>query len=75
MPSAYQRAAIALLSATGTLAANVDYQFNIVNADVAPDGFSRAAVTVNGVYPGTPIFANKGDVLRVWSFVIPVHSA
>ena len=68
MSFAYQRAAIALLSVTGALAADVNYQFNIVNANVAPDGFSRSAVTVNGGFPGTTITAIKGDRLIVWLF-------
>ncbi|KAJ6485373.1 yellow laccase [Mycena vitilis] len=33
----------------------------LVNAVVAPDGFSRSAVTANGVIPGPVIVANKGD--------------
>ena len=31
----------------------------ISNADVAPDGFTRAAVVVNGVFPGPLITGNK----------------
>lgn len=45
--------------------ANVNYNFNIVNADVAPDGFSRAGVLVNGVFPGTLIQAQKTDTLHI----------
>ncbi|KAJ7601795.1 laccase [Mycena polygramma] len=33
----------------------------LVNAVVAPDGFSRSAVTANGIIPGPLIVANKGD--------------
>ncbi|KAI0640620.1 laccase B [Trametes meyenii] len=33
----------------------------ISNADVSPDGISRAAVLVNGVFPGPLIKGNKGD--------------
>ncbi|KAK7007823.1 multicopper oxidase/laccase [Favolaschia claudopus] len=33
----------------------------LVNVDVSPDGFSRSAVTVNGIVPGPVIVANKGD--------------
>lgn len=46
-------------------AADVKYQFNVVNAAVSPDGYSRQAVLVNGIYPGTTITANKGDTLYV----------
>ncbi|KAJ7776229.1 laccase 1 [Mycena metata] len=37
----------------------------LVNAAVAPDGFSRSAVTANGVVPGPLITANKGDTLNL----------
>ncbi|KAJ6453702.1 laccase [Mycena sanguinolenta] len=33
----------------------------LVNADVAPDGFTRSAVTANGIVPGPLITANAGD--------------
>ncbi|KAI0666083.1 laccase B [Trametes maxima] len=33
----------------------------ISNADVSPDGISRAAVLMNGVFPGPLIKGNKGD--------------
>ncbi|KAJ7222978.1 laccase 1 [Mycena haematopus] len=33
----------------------------LVNAIVAPDGFSRSAVTANGIVPGPLITANAGD--------------
>ncbi|CAE6492618.1 unnamed protein product [Rhizoctonia solani] len=45
-------------------AAFVDYTLNIVNAQISPDGFSRKASLVNGQFPGTILFANKGDILR-----------
>ncbi|QRV84241.1 Multicopper oxidase [Ceratobasidium sp. AG-Ba] len=47
-----------------TTAAFVDYTLNIVNTQISPDGFTRSASLVNGVFPGTVLFANKGDVLR-----------
>ena len=31
----------------------------ISNADVSPDGFTRAAVVMNGVFPGPLIVGNK----------------
>lgn len=46
-------------------AADVNVAFNIDNSVVAPDGFSRAGVIVNGVYPGTLIQANKDDTLHI----------
>nr|ACR24357.1 laccase [Ganoderma lucidum] len=33
----------------------------ISNANIAPDGYTRAAVVVNGVFPGPLITGNKGD--------------
>ncbi|KAH6912620.1 laccase 16 [Coprinopsis sp. MPI-PUGE-AT-0042] len=56
-------AQLALL--TSALAADVHYTFNIVNANLAPDGFSRPTVVVNGQFPGTLIQANKDDVLHI----------
>ncbi|KAJ7124597.1 Cu-oxidase-domain-containing protein, partial [Mycena crocata] len=40
-------------------------EMNIVNAPLAPDGFTRSTVVVNGQYPGPPILINKGDSLSV----------
>ncbi|KAM5532459.1 hypothetical protein V8D89_013875 [Ganoderma adspersum] len=37
----------------------------ISNADVAPDGFSRAAIVVNGAFPSPLITGNKGDHFRL----------
>ncbi|KAJ7186416.1 yellow laccase [Mycena filopes] len=37
----------------------------LINAVVAPDGFSRSAVTANGVTPGPLIVANKGDTFQL----------
>ncbi|KAJ6573232.1 laccase [Mycena sp. CBHHK59/15] len=34
---------------------------NLINADVAPDGFTRSAVLANGLVPGPLIAGNKGD--------------
>ncbi|KXN88347.1 Laccase-2 [Leucoagaricus sp. SymC.cos] len=38
---------------------------DIVNANLAPDGFMRSTVVANGQYPGPLITANKGDTLEV----------
>ena len=32
---------------------------NIVNAQIAPDGFQRDAVLANGTFPGPPIIGHK----------------
>ncbi|KAF5379775.1 hypothetical protein D9615_005647 [Tricholomella constricta] len=55
--------ALAILPAT--LAITRVYNFDIINAKIAPDGFTRDAVTVNGIYPGTAVVANKGDRLQI----------
>ena len=46
-------------------AADVNIVFNLDNSQVAPDGFTRAGVIVNGIFPGTLIQANKSDVLHI----------
>jgi hypothetical protein len=48
-----------------TLGAVLDYQFDIANTVAAPDGFPRPIIAVNGAFPGTPIYAQKGDIVRV----------
>ncbi|QRV80453.1 Multicopper oxidase [Ceratobasidium sp. AG-Ba] len=52
------------LSAT-SFAAIVPCDFRIRNVRVAPDGFERSVVSVNGLVPGTLITARKGDTLRI----------
>jgi iron transport multicopper oxidase len=46
-------------------ARDVHYNFDIVNANLAPDGHSRAGILVNGVFPGTLIQAQKTDTLHI----------
>uniref|UniRef100_A0A8H8CKY3 Laccase n=1 Tax=Psilocybe cubensis TaxID=181762 RepID=A0A8H8CKY3_PSICU len=46
-------------------ATDVNIVFDIDNSVVAPDGFSRAGVIVNGIFPGSLIQANKDDVLHI----------
>ncbi|KAK0202637.1 laccase [Desarmillaria ectypa] len=50
---------------TLALAADVNINFDIANSVVAPDGFDRAGVIVNGVFPGSLIQAHKDDVLHI----------
>lgn len=38
---------------------------DIVNKNLAPDGFLRSTVVANGQYPGPAITATKGQILRV----------
>ncbi|KAF5371834.1 hypothetical protein D9615_009538 [Tricholomella constricta] len=54
---------LAILPAT--LAYIRHYNFDIINAEIAPDGFTRDAVTVNGIFPGPLVVANKGDRLQI----------
>lgn len=45
----------------------------ISNADVAPDGFSRAAIVVNGAFPSPLITGNMvGLVLLRFLFINPL---
>ncbi|KAJ7166988.1 laccase [Mycena filopes] len=48
-----------IASASASVGPTAD--ITLVNAVVAPDGFSRSAVLANGVVPGPLIIANKGD--------------
>lgn len=54
-----------LLVCSAVRAADVNYVFNLQNTQVAPDGFSRNGVIVNGIFPGTLIQANKADTLHI----------
>ncbi|KAG8701182.1 hypothetical protein FRC08_004237 [Ceratobasidium sp. 394] len=51
-------------SAKLTAATFADYTLNIVNAQISPDGYTRTASLVNGQFPGTVLFAQKGDIIR-----------
>jgi iron transport multicopper oxidase len=57
--------ALALWQTQTVRAADVNYQFNIINADIATDGFTRNAILVNNQFPGTLIQANKEDTLHM----------
>lgn len=41
------------------------YFLSVVNAEVAPDGFKRQAVTIDGKYPGTLVTGNIGDRFEI----------
>lgn len=49
--------------------ANIIYDFALADGEIAPDGFTRDAQLVNGLFPGTLITASKGD-----SVVVNVHN-
>ncbi|KAJ7048951.1 laccase [Mycena amicta] len=58
---------ISLLALSLTAAASIGptADLHIVNAAVAPDGFSRNAVLANGLLPGPVIRANKGQTFHL----------
>ncbi|ETN46284.1 uncharacterized protein HMPREF1541_00468 [Cyphellophora europaea CBS 101466] len=41
------------------------YQFTVARETLAPDGFERPMIVVNGQYPGPTIEANWGDIIEV----------
>jgi FtsP/CotA-like multicopper oxidase with cupredoxin domain len=41
------------------------YTFNLARQKLAPDGFERDLIVVNGRYPGPTIEANWGDIIEV----------
>jgi FtsP/CotA-like multicopper oxidase with cupredoxin domain len=43
----------------------VEYDLEIQNLTLAPDGYSRVVYGINGQYPGPTITANWGDVLKI----------
>jgi hypothetical protein len=43
----------------------VSYDLTVTNTTLAPDGFRRRVLAVNGQYPGPTIYANWGDTIRV----------
>ncbi|KAG8777695.1 laccase [Ceratobasidium sp. 428] len=61
----YNTAILAALAVSPALAAIVERNLIVGNANVSPDGFQRSVVAVDGKVPGTLIIANKGDTLRL----------
>ena len=55
------------LVATAYAAIGPVADLNITNADISPDGFTRAAVVTNGVFPGPLITANKVNIVFLLS--------
>ncbi|KAF8893244.1 laccase [Mucidula mucida] len=57
---------LALASLIPLAAAKVArFDMPIVNTVIAPDGFSRSAITPGGTFPGTLITAQKGDSVEI----------
>ncbi|KAJ8520191.1 hypothetical protein ONZ45_g2992 [Pleurotus djamor] len=57
-------------------AATKQLDFHIRNDVVSPDGFERSAITVNGIFPGTPVILQKGDKVQasILSMNINTHN-
>ncbi|KIJ22840.1 multicopper oxidase, partial [Sphaerobolus stellatus SS14] len=53
------------VAAACTNAATVNYNWNIAAHNIAPDGFTRSAALINGVYPGPLLKAFKGDSVNI----------
>ncbi|KAF4631995.1 hypothetical protein G7Y89_g6136 [Cudoniella acicularis] len=43
----------------------VSYHLEITNTTMAPDGYERLVMAINGQYPGPTIYANWGDTVSV----------
>ncbi|KAJ7607045.1 Cu-oxidase-domain-containing protein [Roridomyces roridus] len=56
---------LAILKARSASAAVREYTLDVVNAPVAPDGFTRIGILANGTFPGPVLTANKGDTFKV----------
>ncbi|KAM5543041.1 hypothetical protein V8D89_003425 [Ganoderma adspersum] len=54
-----------LFSASAYAAIGPVANLTISNAEIAPDGFTRSAVVVNGISPGPLIAGNKGDRFKI----------
>ncbi|KAI0666082.1 Cupredoxin [Trametes maxima] len=53
------------LSLTAFTAIGPVTDLTISNADISPDGYTRMAVVVNGVFPGPLITGNMGDNFQI----------
>ncbi|KAJ7683763.1 putative laccase 1d precursor [Mycena rosella] len=67
LASSLRLAALTLLPSV--FAAQRTFNLDIVNAQLAPDGFTRSTVVPNGTFPGPTFMVNKGD-----SVVIHTHN-
>lgn len=43
----------------------VSYELTVTNITLAPDGYSRYVLAINGQYPGPTIYANWGDTIKI----------
>jgi len=65
MSRSFFKLASCLAFALSAFAEIREITLNVANGNVAPDGFDRPAVLVNGSFPAPPILAKKGDTLKV----------
>ncbi|KAL0947899.1 hypothetical protein HGRIS_010534 [Hohenbuehelia grisea] len=56
---------LALALSPGVFAVTRQFELNIVNAPVAPDGFQRMGVLANGTFPGPVITAMRDDSVEI----------
>ncbi|KAL7275104.1 hypothetical protein RUND412_001980 [Rhizina undulata] len=43
-----------------------EYWLEVQNSTAAPDGYERTLLTVNGSYPGPTLYADWGDLVRIY---------
>ncbi|SJL10012.1 probable Laccase [Armillaria ostoyae] len=66
MPALFSFIAIITLLLTCSYAAVPAYSdLHVVNRNIAPDGFNRSAVLMNGVFPGPLVFGYSGGRFRL----------
>lgn len=56
---------LSLAAATVVCGATVSETWSLTAQKIAPDGFTRSAELVNGLFPGPLLTANKGDTIMV----------
>ena len=61
----YKASTVTLSLAVAARSAHVVHDWTIAAADIAPDGYTRSAALVNGMFPGPLLTANKGDHIEV----------
>ncbi|KIJ45864.1 multicopper oxidase [Sphaerobolus stellatus SS14] len=65
MPCLSRSFGLSVLLAVVANAASVVQDWTLAATPIAPDGFTRTAALINGVYPGPLLKANKGDTVTV----------
>jgi iron transport multicopper oxidase len=56
---------LSLAVAAAAHCATVSQQWSLTAENIAPDGFTRSAEVVNGVFPGPLLTANQGDSITI----------